>query len=170
MRVLIAGMMTVTAALSLPANVRAEGFSTHDLTPFATRVTEAIGTNCQPAADPARLTLLCPDVKGPLVDIFLRRRDSGDRIEQNMRAGKTGQAELEALCRKINDRCAVTLLDVAPAVGWIGAQPMGRQALSTAVLVRDGDELVVRALASDPQAARAAVEKALAIVRPVIGD
>ncbi|GGF51808.1 hypothetical protein GCM10007301_09060 [Azorhizobium oxalatiphilum] len=170
MRLLIASMMGLAATLPMTASADAAGFATRDLVPFATTVSAALGEGCQTVADPQRVTIVCKSGLGPLVDVTIKRRESNDRIEQNIRSGKTGQPEVDALCKKINDQCTATMLDVAPAVGWIGAQPQGRQALSTAVILRDGDQLTVRALANDPEQARAYVDKTLAVVRPVIGQ
>lgn len=171
MRSFTTRIVALAALGAAPFAAQAAGFATHDLTPFAAKINAAIDESCQIAADPARVTLMCNQPgDGPLIDVFLRRRESDDHLEQNIRAGKTGQAEVDALCKKLNPDCTVTMLDVPPAVGWIGAQPMRRQAVSTATLVRDGDQLTVRALASDPAKARAYVDKALAVVRPVIGQ
>lgn len=171
MRSFTARVAALAAVAAAPVAVQAAGFATHDLTPFAAKISAAIHEDCQIAADPARVTLMCNQPgDGPLIDIFLKRRESDDHLEASIRAGKTGQAEVETLCKKLNPDCTVSMLDVPPAVGWIGAQPMRRQAVSTATLVRDGDQLTVRALASDPAKARAYVDTALAVMRPVIGQ
>ncbi len=126
MRMWIRYMAAIAVVGAAPRLAHAEGFATRDLTPFGARVADAVGESCQIAAEPERLTLMCgAPGKGPLIDIFIKRRDSNDRIEQNLRAGKAGQSEIEALCRKLNPACTVSMLDMPPAVGWVGAQPMG---------------------------------------------
>ncbi|MGU3495793.1 hypothetical protein ACLBXM_17265 [Xanthobacteraceae bacterium A53D] len=171
MRPLIAGLAAslLAAAPMAAPSAFAGGFASRDLTPFAETIDAAVGAGCQTLSEPARVTVLCKPGLGPLIDVSIKRRDANDHIEQNVRTGKTGRAELERLCRQNNPDCTVALLDVEPAVGWLGAQPMGRQALSTAVILRDGDQLTVRALASGPDEAHALMDKTLSIVRPVIG-
>ena len=140
------------AGLLLPGAVRAEGFAVRDLTTVAAAAKAALDGRFQARAEPARLTLACPDCKGgPTVDVLLGRQADG--TEARVRSGETPIARLEALCRARNPECRLAGLPVAPAVGWISRYPLGGAAGATPVVLRGGDLLTIRALAADAEAA-----------------
>ena len=94
------------------------------------------------------------------------RQDDG--TEARVRSGETTFAELEALCQANDPTCSLNGLAVAPAVGWITSYAVGSQAASTAVVLRDGDLLTIRALANSPEVSRAAAKAALAALLPQV--
>lgn len=152
-------------AAAVPATARAEGFATHDLAPLAAPLAAALGAGATHRGEAGRVILACPACDGaPMLDIRLGRQTDG--TEQRVRSGETPIARLDALCKAREPACVVTALDVAPAVGWISAWPSGSMRGATAVVLKDGDLLTLRALAATPQAADAAVRAALATVRP----
>jgi hypothetical protein len=94
-----------------------------------------------------------------------------DGTEERVRSGQTPISRLEKLCQERNPSCRLTGLDVAPAVGWISTYSMGAMFASTVVILRGGDLLTIRSLASNAEAARANAEKVVRAVRPkLIGN
>ncbi|QZO02376.1 hypothetical protein K6K41_13800 [Chenggangzhangella methanolivorans] len=147
---------------------QAEGFAAKDLTTVADAAKAALGGDYAHRAEAARLTLTCPTCKGePMIDVLVSRQDDG--TEARVRSGQTTVAQLEKLCRAKVDACRITELKVAPAVGWLSAYPMGAaMAGSTAVILRDGDLLTIRSLASDPAVAKRNAETLAASIAPKI--
>ncbi|GGC54048.1 hypothetical protein [Chelatococcus reniformis] len=164
MRLLIASVAAFAATA-----VHAEGFAVRNLSAVATDVRTALGAGFSHRADARRVTLSCPGCKGhPVVDIQIGRQNDG--TEQRVRSGQTPIARLEQLCRGKNPSCRLARLEVSPAVGWISSYAIGSTAASTAVVLRDGDLLTVRCLASDPGTARSYAERTVAAVsQKVIG-
>lgn len=101
-----------------------------------------------------------------MIDVTVGRQADG--AEQRVRSGETSIARLDALCKRTNPSCRITTINVAPAVGWVSAYPMGANAGATAVVIRDGDLLTVRSLSSDPAIARGNAETVLKKVAPQI--
>lgn len=159
--------LLVLGALAGPA-AQAEGFVAKDLTKVVDAAKAALGGEFAHRADAARLTLTCPSCKGaPMIDVLIGRQDDG--TEERVRSGKTTIAQLEKLCRDKVEACRITELKVAPAVGWLSAYPMGASmAGSTAVILRDGDLLTIRSLASDPAVAKRNAERLAASIAPKI--
>ena len=159
--------LLLLGALAGPA-AQAEGFVAKDLTKVADAAKAALGGEFAQRAAPARLTLTCPTCKGaPMIDVLVGRQDDG--TEARVRSGQTTIAQLEKLCRDKVDACRITELKVAPAVGWLSVYPMGASmAGSTAVILRDGDLLTIRSLASDPTVAKRNAEKLTASLAPKI--
>ncbi|MDO7843963.1 hypothetical protein [Sphingomonas immobilis] len=164
MRALIAA-----ALLLLPVPAQAEGFAVHDLTTVATDLQKALGDGFVERAEPTRVTLTCPSCAGaPIIDVLIGRQTDG--TEQRIRSGETKIARMEALCREREPACRLVALDVAPAIGWITAYPMGDHAGATAVVLRDSDLLTIRSIAGNAATARAHADKLLAVARGIIGD
>ena len=158
------------AALAVTPPAFASGFTAADLRRVEGAAVRALGPACLARAEAERLTLTCPDRPGaPIVDLRLGRQDDG--TEARVRSGATTVADLERLCREREPACRLSPLDVAPAVGWVSSWPMGDGAGATSVVLRDGDLLTVRALAATPEAARAAIDALLPVVRAgVVGE
>ena len=149
------------ALLAWPCAAWAEGFAVHDLRPLAPAMAKAAGADFEHRAETDRVTLACPTCAGsPMIDVRLGRQADG--TEQRVRSGETPVAKLEALCRAREPACRLTALEVAPAVGWITAYPMGSLSGATAVILRDGDLLTIRAIADDPATARRHAEMVVA--------
>ncbi|MCJ2057332.1 hypothetical protein MKL09_12280 [Methylobacterium sp. J-048] len=135
---------------------QAQGFAGHDLTAFTDPVRAAIGRKASVRATPLTLTATCvPCTGSPNVDIQLGI--STDGTETRVRTGQTSLAKLEALCIKQNPDCRLSALPVSPAVGWITVYAVGNEGGSTAVILRDGDLLTIRAKADNPGHAEDAV-------------
>ena len=116
---------------------------------------------------PQQLTATCPDDPGePIVRMELGRQTDG--TEDRVRSGATRMADLERLCQARSATCTLSALDVAPAVGWVTAYPLGSSAGATAVMIRDGDLLTVRAVANAPAPARAAIDRLLPLLRATV--
>lgn len=159
--------LILLAALGVSA-AQAEGFAAKDLTQVADDAKAALGGDFAHRAEAARLTLTCPTCKGePMIDVLVGRQDDG--TEERVRSGKTTIAQLEKFCRAKVDACRISELKVAPAVGWLSAYPMGAaMAGSTVVILRGGDLLTIRSLASDPGVAKRNAEKLAASIAPKI--
>lgn len=99
----------------------------------------------------------------PIVSIQLGRQVDG--TEQRVRSGATRIADLERLCQARSTACTLSALDVAPAVGWLTAYPLGGSAGVTVVMIRDGEMLTLRCIADDPVPARAFVDRLLPVLR-----
>lgn len=98
-------------------------------------------------AEPERVSLYCAECAGsPMIDILLGTQT--DRTEERIRSGVTTMAHVERLCRAHNDGCRIAALDVAPAVGWVSRYPRPSGERATAVIIRDGQLLILRFFAS----------------------
>ncbi|GGF51803.1 hypothetical protein GCM10007301_09050 [Azorhizobium oxalatiphilum] len=156
------------ALASLAAPAQAEGFTTRDLTSVSSGLTSALGSGFIARSEAKRVTLMCQDCKGnPMIDVLIGRQSDG--TEQRIRSGQTSIAHMEKLCQDKSPTCKLTKLEVAPAVGWISAWPMGDMSASTAIILRDGDMLTVRSLAADPATARSNAQKVVTALGPLIG-
>lgn len=149
-------------------SAHAEGFAIKDLSQASAHAASALGGRFVHRAAPQRLTLSCPTCEGaPAVDILLGRQADG--TEERLRSGQTSIARLQELCRAKNPECTISAVDVAPAVGWISAYRLGGAMWgSTAVVLRDGDLLTVRSIASDGAVARRNAETIVKAVAPKI--
>ncbi|MGU3495794.1 hypothetical protein ACLBXM_17270 [Xanthobacteraceae bacterium A53D] len=160
--------LAALALTGLAAPASAEGFTTRDLTTVSDRLTGALGSGFVARAEAKRVTLMCQGCKGePMIDVLIGRQNDG--TEARIRSGQTSIAHMEKLCQDKSPACKLSKLDVAPAVGWISTWPMGDMSANTAIIIRDGDLLTVRSLASDPAVARANAQKVVAALAPVIG-
>lgn len=145
----------------------AEGFAIRDLTAVAGEAGAALGTGFVSRAAAERLTLMCMSCEGaPMVDLLLGRQSDG--TEERVRAGRTSMADIEAICRARSPDCRLSALSVAPAVGWVTRCGVGSSAGATAVILRGGDLLTIRALASSREAAARQVEILARTVAPRI--
>lgn len=159
--------MRVVALASLAlagAEARADGFGVRDLRTIAPEVSAALGSGFSDKSEAQRVTLICPRCEGePTVDLQLGRQTDG--TEERVRSGQTQISRLEMLCQERNPSCRLAGLDVAPAVGWISTYSTGSLFASTAVIMRGGDLLTIRSLASTADAARGNAEKVVTAVR-----
>jgi len=138
---------------------RADGFAVHDLSTIAEDLNAALGDGFIHRAEAGRVTLMCTTCAGqPMLDVLIGRQTDG--TEERVRSGATSIERLEAICKEREPSCRLSALDVAPAVGWISTYPIGGTAGSTVIMLRDGDMLTVRSLASDADVARGNAEKA----------
>jgi hypothetical protein len=163
-------LIAVLACL-IAAGAQAEGFAQRDLRTVAGEATASLeaslGGRIASRAEPGRLTLTCPDCAGgPMIDLLIGRQTDG--TEERVRSGRTSMAQLEALCQARSPDCRLSGLPVAPAVGWITTYAIGRTAGSTAIILRDGDMLTIRSLASDGAIARRNAETLARSVAPRI--
>ena len=162
-------LAAIGLALLVSTAAQAEGFVVDDLTGVAGDLRAALGSGFTQKAEPKRVTLACTNCADkPVVDVQLGRQTDG--TEQRVRSGQTTIASLEKQCQSKSPSCTISRLDVSPAVGWISTYSTGATAGSTAVMLRDGDMLVVRSIASDAAVARRNAEKVVAAARKVIGN
>lgn len=160
MRTLVVALLCLSAGAA-----RAEGFAVRDLTTVVDAAKAVLSTGALSRAEPRRLTLSCPDCAGaPMIDLQLGRQTDG--TEERVRSGQTSLDRLEALCRAKNPDCRLSVLSVAPALGWISSYPVGTSAGATAMILRDGDLLTIRALAGSREAASGHVAALVRAVAP----
>lgn len=147
------------------AGAEAQGFATMDLTGIEASISSVLGPGCVMRAEPKQLTGTCQDDPGePIASIQLGRQLDG--TEQRVRSGATSMADLERLCQARSAACTLSAVDVAPAVGWLTAYPLGGgSAGATVIMIRDGDLLTLRCIANHPVPARALVERLLPVLR-----
>ena len=158
-------IVLLAAALASPSS--SAEFAAHDLSGFVQTVKGALGDGYEHRVEAKRMILTCPTCPGaPMIDVLLGRQTDG--TEQRLRSGQTSIGHMERLCQQRSPTCRLAALDVAPAVGWITAYPIGSTSGSTAVILRGGDMLTVRSLASDAQTARSNAEKIVAAVTPTL--
>lgn len=149
----------------IAAKAHADGFGVRDLATIVPEVSAALGSSFSSRSETQRLTLTCPKCDGePTIDLQLGRQADG--TEERVRSGQTPISRLEKLCQERNPSCRLTGVDVAPAVGWISTYSMGATFASTVVILRGGDLLTIRSLASNAEAARGNAEKVVRAVRP----
>ncbi|KQP40063.1 hypothetical protein ASF49_21410 [Methylobacterium sp. Leaf104] len=162
MRILLFALLCLVAV-----KAQAEGFAVRDLSTVADEARAALGTGFLARAEPRRLILSCPDCKGaPMIDLQLGRQTDG--TEERVRSGQTSLDQLEGLCRARNPACRLSGLSLAPALGWVTSYPMGTGSGATAVILRDGDLLTIRALAGSGEVAAGHVAALVRAVAPRI--
>lgn len=165
MRSLLVGLALLGAGAA-----QAQGFATYDLSSIAPQAQAALGGGFAYRATPERVTLHCPTCAGaPMIDILLGRQDDG--TEERVRSGETPISRMEALCRAKNPECRITVLKVAPAVGWISRYQLATtMAGSTAIILNGGSMLTIRSIAGDGATARRNAETLVgAVVPSVVG-
>ncbi|MDP4004971.1 hypothetical protein [Methylobacterium sp. NEAU K] len=146
---------------------QAGGFAIHDLSAVLEQAKAALDARSTVQADPNRLILTCSSCRGARV-IGLQLGRMTDGTEQRVRSGQTTFAALEALCVAQNPDCRLSGLPAGPAIGWITVYALGRGAGSTAVILRDGDLLTIRANADSRGAAEDSVRRLAQTVVPQI--
>lgn len=146
------------------APAEARGLAAKDLTTVERAVLDKLGPGFDARAEPNRIDLICTGCAGaPMIGIQLGRQDDG--TEGRVRSGQTRIADLERLCQARSSECRLSALDVAPAVGWVSGYAFGGTAGATAVIIRDGDLLTIRSLATDAATARRGIDKLLPLIR-----
>ena len=159
-------LLAALAALAATPS-SAAGFTAHDLTGFVQSVKGALGSGYEHRVEAGRMTLICTTCPGsPMIDVLLGRQTDG--TEERLRSGQTSIGHMERLCQQKSPACRLSALEVAPAVGWITSWPLGSTAGSTAVILRGGDMLTVRSLASDARTARSNADKIVAALTPTL--
>ncbi len=129
-----------------------DGFAVSDLTEVAPHAIEVGGRALEGRAEPQRMTLACFECADfTAVDILVEK--SNDGTEGRFRSGETLVSDIEAQCRRVDAECQIERVDLAGAVGWVSRTKSFGSALSTTILFKDGDRLVIRSVASDLQAA-----------------
>lgn len=162
MRILVIGVLCFAGSAA-----QAEGFAVRDLRAVKSEISAALDRRFASRAEAKRLTLTCPDCAGaPMIDILLGRQDDG--TEARVRSGETTMARLEALCQARSPECRLSALSVAPAVGWITTYAIGSTAGSTAIILRNGDLMTIRSLASDRAVASGNAERLATSIAPMI--
>ena len=145
----------------------AAGFATHDLTSVRFDAKRTLGAEYLTRVERDRMTLACTECTGgPIIDVRLGRQDDG--TEGRVRSGTTTMANLEAICQTRSPSCRIEAVRVTPAVGWMSSYRFGEQYAHTVIVLRDGDLLTIRALASDSTAARRNADALVAQLVPMI--
>jgi hypothetical protein len=164
MRYLLPALAALLAPAAAHAQAQPQGFASKDLTTIERAVTDALGTGFAVQADPNRLALACMGCAGePIIGIELGRQTDG--TEDRVRSGQTKAADLEKLCQARDPECKLSLLDAAPAVGWVSSWSLGSSAAATAILIKGGDMVTIRSVAQDAATARRNIDKLLPVVR-----
>jgi hypothetical protein len=160
--------MIVIALLLIGAgSAGVDGFAVQNLTRLKFDVTKALGAGYISRVDSARLTIGCLSCAGaPAIDVLLGRQTDG--TEERVRAGTTTIAQLDSMCRARSASCRVQGLRVAPAVGWISSYRFGQQCANTAVILRGGDLLTIRSVATDSATARRHAEQLIEKLVPLV--
>jgi hypothetical protein len=156
-------ILTVSTLASPPD----PGFAIKDLRKLKGNVATVLGPGYIARVDSARITLMCAScAAAPAIDVLLGRQNDG--TEARVRAGTTTIAQLDSTCRSRSPTCRIAALRVTPAVGWISGYRFGSQFANTVVVIRDGDLLTVRSIASDSATARRNADRMVARVVPLI--
>jgi hypothetical protein len=143
------------AFLLLPDRALADkdiGFAYSDLTQVPIRTPVLPGKRFAPKAEAGRLTLGCLECADlEAVDILLG--DSDDGTEGRLRSGETQIATIEANCRRSDPDCRIDAIEIAGAIGWVSRTSAVGLNISTTVLFKDGDRLIIRSIANDIETA-----------------
>ncbi len=144
-----------------------DGFAVRNLTTLKFDASAVLGGDFVSRADSARLTLMCATCTGaPAIDVLLGRQADG--TEERVRDGTTTFARLDSLCHARNASCRIEGLRVAPAVGWISSYRLGAQSANTVIVLRGGDLLTIRSMASDSAASRRYADRLIETLVPMI--
>lgn len=162
--------LALAPLLLAPCFAWATGFAIRDLTQAPFVAEQVLGAGYVSRAEPDRLTMMCGECAGsPVIDARIGRQDDG--TEGRVRDGTTTMAQLEASCRSREPSCRIEAVPVAPAVGWMSSYRMGEQFAHTIVVLRDGDLLTVRSMATDATTARRNATTMIgSLVRAVVGS
>lgn len=159
-------LLVLFSCLSAQA-AQARGFASHDLTAFIDPIKVTIGGKATVQATPLNLALTCAPCTGsPAIDVQIG--GSNDGTEKRVRSGETSLAKLESLCIKQNPDCRLSALPVSPAIGWITVYALENGGGSTAVILRGGDLLTIRARADSPGHAEDSVRALTQTIVPKI--
>lgn len=164
MRFLTLLLLAIGAASAPPA-----GFAIRNLTALEFEPAKLLGDGFISRVDSARLTLACLSCTGsPAIDVLIGRQNDG--TEERVRTGKTTMARLDSMCRSRDRSCRIEGLTVPPAVGWISSYRIGAQSANTVIVLRGGDLLTIRSLASDSAVARRNADRLVtALVPKIVG-
>lgn len=142
-------------------------FAVRNLRTLRLDAQSVLGADFIARVDSARLTLMCVTCTGaPAIDVLLGRQTDG--TEERVRAGTTTFARLDSLCHARNSSCHVEGLRVGPGVGWISSYRLGAQSANTVIVLRGGDLLTIRAVASDSATARRHADRLIETLVPMI--
>ncbi len=151
-KIIIALLLIFTGATLPSSAAEPMGFAILDLTQVNVNTSTFGNTKFVHRADPDRITFICTECKDfHAVDVLLNK--SKDGTEARYRSGKTTIADLEKLCRQREQSCTLQRVDLNGAVGWISCTKFASTAISTTVLSKNGDMLIIRSIANTAQVA-----------------
>ncbi len=141
-------LVPVLATSILDAKPAKTGFAMTDLTRLKTGVFLSAGHHFTSKAEPQRLTFACLSCKDfTAIDVLLDK--SSDGTEGRLRSAQTKVETIEQNCRTRDPNCSITGLKRRGAIGWVSKTKAIGSAISTTVLFKSGDRLVVRSVAAD---------------------
>ncbi len=144
--------LAACCVVALPAVAASRSFAITDLTRIKITTLKLHGKDFVARAEPKRLTFACLTCKGfEAVDVLLDK--STDGTEQRFRKGETTVAKIQENCRRAEPNCAITRVDLNGAVGWVSRTKAAGSFVSTTVMFKGGDRLVIRSIAETPQSA-----------------
>jgi hypothetical protein len=146
------GLKLVGFAAAISVVASGKGFAYSDLTKLPKRVFLSSGKTFTAKAEPARLTLACLECTELVaIDILLGKSDDG--TEGRIRSGETSIASIEANCQRGDPGCRIEKIDLGGAIGWVSRTGAVGLAISTTVLFKDGDRLIIRSVANNIETA-----------------
>jgi hypothetical protein len=145
---LVSALLGFTSAATSAAPDAKGGFAVSDLTQIKATPLVIDAKTFTPRAEPQRLTLACLKCESvEAVDVLIAKSDDG--TEARLRSGETKIATIEANCQSREPDCRIERLDLAGAVGWVSRTKAVGSSISTAVLFKGGDRLIVRSMADN---------------------
>ena len=142
-------LIVVGLALAQPLSAHGTGgFAIRDLTKLKAENFTFGKKKFTSISEPKRLTLACDgcnDLEG--VDILLSK--STDGTEGRYRSGKTTIGDMEKQCQAREPNCTLEAVSINGAVGWVSRASLGTLSISTTVLFKQGDMLLIRSMAGD---------------------
>jgi hypothetical protein len=156
----ISGTMMAAAALfsvasavgSSAPSVPVSGFAITDPAKLNPKPLVIAGKTFTPRLEPSEVKLLCGACKA-LEAVAMIFDKSTDGTEGRLRSGETKIATIAANCQRQEPNCRIDALSLAGAVGWVSRTKVGSTAISTAVLFKGGDRLIIRSIAGDVETA-----------------
>jgi hypothetical protein len=124
------------------------GFAITDLTQVKVARLTLSGHVFAAKAEPKRLTYVCQDCSDlTAIDVLIDT--STDGTEGRLRSGETKIETLAQNCRARESNCQIDGLNVQGATGWVSKTVAAGNPVSTTVLFKNGDRLVIRSIAPD---------------------
>ncbi|MEJ6392317.1 hypothetical protein V8J82_03565 [Gymnodinialimonas sp. 2305UL16-5] len=162
MRNILAAILCIAG----PGIAAAQGFAIDDLRQLSVDTSAFPGSFTAEATSADRLTIACLDCEAFVaIDVRLGRQDDG--TEGRVRSGETTIDDLAAICQARDATCQLEGVNVGQAIGWVTSFE-GMRPASTTVLLRDGDLLMIRAIAADVATARRIGEITRSVLAPTI--